>query len=220
MNGAFIEHYPEQYAALPPRQQGPRGIRPDMWHERKDRLGNGKPITGAYVEFINVGQTLVWLNEHIPIMPAGGYYAEANPFFDAVWEFNTLGSPPPLNGKICQAGNHLIIILHKNPGSAAQLWQPANVGSLSIGYTAPASSFVSFSQSAGIINIPAGVTSFSILNRGGISPTGLCTVNGGAWPPCETPITWDRKNQATEAKTSPAMVIVPNGDLVQGHYFT
>lgn len=86
--------------------------------------------------------------------------------------------------------------------------------------TEVASSFTLINATSGTINIPADVTEFFVVNKGGLDPNNTSTINGSVWPPQEQGIRWKKDEQGNTMKTSPAMTIVPNGNQVIGYYFT
>lgn len=149
--------------------------------EVKDSMGEGVAIEGSFVEFINVGQTGVWLNNSVPILPGGGYYVMANPYFQATWEFYTVNAPPAVDGKTVQAGNQLKIRIYKKSKLTAfstgfvDLKQPAaNVSIGSVNITPPTAGALTDDQgyTTTVPTIPANPLRVFIKNVGTAVPGG------------------------------------------------
>jgi hypothetical protein len=219
----FTKHHPEREAVSLPVGMRPCGEGFRVIHERKNEH-DGKPIKGAFVEFINVGQTMVWLNSGIPIPPDGGYYSLANPCFDATWVFYPVADPPRVNGKSVQEGNNLIVIVHKNKGSVADLKRPG--GTSSAGGGGAALTDVTPETDGGYtdadFSITAGKTEVEVNNVGGISPKPITIAVGANSFTVPVGQSFRRKSRTDGANRYllPAINVVTNGSHVYYNFDT
>lgn len=186
-------------------------------HERNNNF-QGQPIRGAFAEFINVGQTLVWLNRAIPIMPGGGYWSVKNPCFNAIFSFHTVNDPPSTNSKVVMSGNNLVIIIHKNPDSEALLSQlPGNAAA---GGGTPTELAVTANNDTvtADFTIPADTARVSIRNVGGLSPA-TAQVNGNDLL-VGGEIRSRRFGDGVNIFTPPEYEVVTNGSAIEYYYET
>ncbi len=148
----------------------------DISHHVKDN-DRGKPIYGTFVEFVNCGQTVVWIDNAVPIMP-GGYYTRKNPCYNVRWQFGALAVAPSAKSFYIQTGNNLKILVHKTKDAFADLKQglaDITVGAITVDI-APATAAVDAPSGAltlaAVINIPAGKRRVVIINKGSTVPVG------------------------------------------------
>ncbi len=145
-------------------------------HHVKDN-DRGKPIVGTFVEFVNCGQTVVWIDNAVPIMP-GGYYTRKNPCYNVRWQFGALASAPSAKSFYIQAGNNLKILIHKTKDAFADLKQglaDIAAGDISVAIT-PATPIndnpigeLTLDTS---IAVPAGKKRVVVINKGDTMPVG------------------------------------------------
>lgn len=183
LTDTFNDYYPEGGMSPGPSEPYPHDNNRDGLVISDHRADNqrGKPIFGSFVEFINCGSTVVWLDESIPIMP-GGYYSCKNPCYDVSWAFDALSSPPTPKSKYIQSGNRLKIRIHKTRDAYAYLSQglaDISTGNITVNTSPPvATNLVAVNDTiATDLNLPAAIIRGKIKNLGGDSPANI-TVNG------------------------------------------
>lgn len=180
-NGDYTTNFfPEGNQILQPQKMKTCGQAFNATQHDKDNR-NGRPISAAFVEFINLGQTLVFLDDNIPIRPAGGYYSIKNPCFNAKWKFYAINNPPTPDSKFVFAGNKLIIVVHYNHDSLARLVAPDVATSGAGGNVTLDLINTTVGQFGDLTTanfaIPVNAVSWSIRNVGGAAPNTI-TYNG------------------------------------------